>query len=434
MLSTEEEKRVRSLLDQSERAFLARDGATATRLLQEARRLAPDHALVLNAASMLALAGGQPAEALELIKRALAREDKIAALYVNQASALRQLQKSDEEAEALERALVLEPRNLMALLGKAALFERRGDKRAAAGIYAKALKTLQPGQSLPESLRPALMAAHQAVLANADALQSHVEARLAATRAAQEGTHPRFDHALQALLGRRRIYQPRPTHMHFPKLPALEFYPREMFPWLASLEAAAAKVRGEFERVFIEDQNRLEPYIAYPDGVPLDQWRDLNRSRRWSAFFLWRDGNPVEANLARCPHTAELLARMPMHDVPRHAPTAFFSILDARTQIPAHTGVTNTRVIVHLPLVLPGQCRFRVGSETREWRSGEAWVFDDTIEHEAWNDSDSPRAILIFDVWNPFIDEAERALIRETMPAIADYYGESQMGGAQAGI
>jgi aspartyl/asparaginyl beta-hydroxylase (cupin superfamily) len=222
--------------------------------------------------------------------------------------------------------------------------------------------------------------------------------------------------------------------MHFPKLPALEFYPREMFPWLASLEAAAAKVRGEFERVFIEDQNRLEPYIAYPDGVPLDQWRDLNRSRRWSAFFLWRDGNPVEANLARCPHTAELLARMPMHDVPRHAPTAFFSILDARTQIPAHTGVTNTRVIVHLPLVLPGQCRFRVGSETREWRSGEAWVFDDTIEHEAWNDSDSPRAILIFDVWNPFIDEAERALIRETMPAIADYYGESQMGGAQAGI
>jgi aspartyl/asparaginyl beta-hydroxylase (cupin superfamily) len=221
--------------------------------------------------------------------------------------------------------------------------------------------------------------------------------------------------------------------MHFPKLPALEFYPREMFPWLSELESATAEVRSEFERAFVEDQGRLEPYIAYPDGLPLDQWKELNRSTRWSALFLWRDGQPVEETLARCPRTAALLARMPMHDVPRHAPTAFFSILDAHTQIPAHTGVTNTRVIVHLPLVLPGQCRFRVGSETREWRMGEAWVFDDSIEHEAWNDSDSPRAILIFDVWNPFISDPERALIRETMPAIADYYGSGNMNG-QGGI
>jgi aspartate beta-hydroxylase len=202
-----------------------------------------------------------------------------------------------------------------------------------------------------------------------------------------------------------------------------------MFPWLARLEAGTAEVRAEFERVFVEDQQRLEPYIAYPDGVPLDQWRELNRSRRWSAFFLYRDGKRMEENLERCPRTAALLASLPMHDVPRHAPTAFFSILDARTNIPAHTGVTNTRVITHLPLVLPGQCRFRVGSETREWRNGEAWVFDDTIEHEAWNDSDSPRAILIFDIWNPFLSEPERALIREAMPAIADYYGETNNGG-----
>ena len=216
--------------------------------------------------------------------------------------------------------------------------------------------------------------------------------------------------------------------MHFPKLPALEFFPREHFPWLGAIEACATDVRREFERVFSEDQDRLEPYIAYPEGVPLDQWQELNRSRRWSAFFLWRDGKRIEANTARCPRTVELLAAVPMHDVPRHAPTAFFSILDAHTHIPAHTGVTNTRVIVHLPLVLPGQCRFRVGSETREWRAGEAWVFDDSIEHEAWNDSDQPRAILIFDVWNPFLSEAERALIRTTMPAIADYYGESYFG------
>ena len=421
-----DESRIRTLLEQSERASAASDGAEALRLLLEARKLSPEHPLVLNAAGVLALRQGHAEQAQDLFERALAGR-KSAALYVNLAAALRQLQRADEEARALEQALVLEPRNLVALLGKAALTERRGDRRKAAGIYANALRTLQPGQPLPEQLRPALTAAMQAVADNTQELERHQRGALSNGGGGQASS-PRFEHALDALLGRRRIYQPQPTQLHFPKLPALEFYPREQFPWLAALEAATAAVRAEFERVFVEDQDRLEPSIAYPDGVPLDQWRELNRSRRWSAFFLWRDGKRVEKNLARCPRTAALLESLPQHDVPRHAPTAFFSILDAHTRIPAHTGVTNTRVIVHLPLVLPGQCRFRVGSEPREWRLGEAWVFDDTIEHEAWNVGDHPRAILIFDVWNPFIDEGERALIRRTIPAIADFYGAGSFG------
>jgi aspartate beta-hydroxylase len=433
MQSQEQEKRVRALLDQSERAYAARDGATAMKLLLEARNISPEHPLVLNVAGIRALNEGHAGEARDLFRRALERESKTAALYINLAAALRQLQQPDEEAEALERALALEPRNLIALLNKAALIERRGNKRAAASVYANALQTLQPGQSLPEGLRPALAAAQQAVQVNTFELARHLAERLA-VKAGEGVTQPRFEHALDALLGRRRIYHPQPTHLHFPKLPALEFYPRAMFPWLESLEAATADVRSEFERVFAEDQDRLEPYIAYPAGVPLDQWQDLNRSRRWSAFFLWRNGKPLAENLARCPRTAALLERLPGHDVPRHAPTAFFSILDAHTRIPAHTGETNTRAIVHLPLVLPGQCHFRVGSETREWRTGEAWVFDDTIEHEAWNDSDHPRAILIFDVWNPFIEEPERALIREAIPAIADYYGAGHFGDEKSGI
>jgi hypothetical protein len=427
-----DERRIRALLEQSERACAARDGAEAMRLLLEARKISPEHPLVLNAAGILALNEGHAAEARELFDRALAGT-KTAALYVNLAAAMRQLHDLDEEARALEQALKLEPRNLIALLGKAALTERRGDKRKAAAIYANALRTLQPGQTLPELLRPALSAARRAVEDNARELERHLQSVLANRRAGRNAS-PRFDHAVDALIGRRRIYHPQPTQLHFPKLPALEFYPREQFPWLAALEAATAEIRAEFERVFVEDQDRLEPYIAYPEGVPLDQWRELNQSRRWSAFFLWRDGKPVEQHLARCPRTAALLSSLPRHDVPRHAPTAFFSILDAHTRIPAHTGVTNTRVIVHLPLVLPGQCRFRVGSETREWRAGEAWVFDDTIEHEAWNDSDLPRAILIFDVWNPFIEESERALIREAIPAIADFYGAAGSGGDVGGI
>ena len=105
----------------------------------------------------------------------------------------------------------------------------------------------------------------------------------------------------------------------------------------------------------------------------------------------------------------------------RRGPTAFFSILEPHTKIPPHTGSTNTRLTVHLPLVVPGGCGFRVGGETREWRPGTAWIFDDTIEHEAWNESDQARAILIFDVWNPQLTALERDLVREAMTALIDY-------------
>jgi aspartate beta-hydroxylase len=388
-------------------------------LLFEAQQLVPDHPLVLNTTALRALEAGHPEQAAALLRRAIARDDRDPTLWVNLAAAMRQLNDPEEEARSLDQALVLEPRHLRALLDKAALIHRRGNSRAAAVIYGNALKTIPAGATLPQALRPAIIVATEQVRANADALEQHIGEKVGALPGPRS---PRIAHALGALVGKRAIYHPEPTQLHVPFLPALEFYPREDFPWLESLEAATPVVREEFERVFAEDQASMQPYITYPDGVPLDQWRELNRSRRWSVYHLWRDGKPVDANVARCPRTAALLARLPMHDVAGHSPSAFFSILDAGAHIPAHTGVTNSRVIVHLPLVLPGRCRFRVGSTTREWRMGEAWVFDDTIEHEAWNDSAVPRAILIFDIWNPFLTIDERNVIQRAIPAVADYY------------
>jgi aspartate beta-hydroxylase len=127
----------------------------------------------------------------------------------------------------------------------------------------------------------------------------------------------------------------------------------------------------------------------------------------------------VDKHLAQCPKTAELLRAAPLCDVPGHAPTAFFSVLAPRTRIPAHTGVSNTRLIVHLPLVVPPGCMYRVGAERREWREGKAWVL-------AINDSDQPRLLLIFDVWNCFLTRAERDLVAEFTAATQDFTeGES---------
>jgi aspartyl/asparaginyl beta-hydroxylase (cupin superfamily) len=107
-------------------------------------------------------------------------------------------------------------------------------------------------------------------------------------------------------------------------------------------------------------------------------------------------------------------------------PSAMFSVLKPRTRIPPHTGVTNARLVAHLPLVVPEGCGFRVGNETRQWVPGTAWVFDDTIEHEAWNDSDRPRAILIFDVWHPALTPAERAMVTAMAEAMEAFVGSDE--------
>jgi aspartate beta-hydroxylase len=422
-LAAHDESQIRGLIQQAERAQAAGQRDEAQRLLARAEGAAPDHPLVLNARAISELQGGNPARARALLERAVLIDPDNAALWMNLATSCRALDAMDDEENALQGVLKLESRNLLALLQKGLLLERRGKLRAAATVFHSALQTIAPYSRLPAVLREPYEHAIAAVQRNDTALKAHIDASLEAVRAAHPGSElARAEHGLAALTGAKRIYHPQPTFLHIPRLPAEEFYRREDFPWLDEFEAATGEIRVEFERALLEDSAGAVPYIDYPDGVPLDQWKDLNKSRRWSAFFLWRDGQRVDEHAERCPKTASLLANAPTADVRGYAPTAFFSILDKKSHIPPHSGVTNSRLIVHLPLIVPGNCRFRVGSETREWQTGKAWVFDDTIEHEAWNDSDVPRAVLIFDTWHPALSAAERDAIRAAVPAIKDYY------------
>src|SRR3546814_23344 len=148
-------------------------------------------------------------------------------------------------------------------------------------------------------------------------------------------------------------------------------------------------------------------------GVSGSQWDALNDNLDWSACFLWEYGRPNQPVLDRCPETAAALAAVPGARIPGRAPSAFFSMLRPHTRIPPHTGVTNSRAIIHLPLIVPAECGFRVGGETREWVEGRPFAFDDTIEHEAWNDSPAMRAVLIFDVWNPHLTEEEQGIVAD---------------------
>ncbi len=412
------------MIQASKAALAAGRSSEADELLARVAQLAPAHPAVLNELGQRMMQRGEAGTARDLFQRATLADPNHPALWSNLASSLHALRLPQEEMEAIERALALEPRHPAALLQKGALIEDRGDARNAARIYRSALVIVPPDVTPPPALSAALERAREAVRRDDAALADAIGERLAAIRERDgPGRYRRMDRCIDLLTGKRGRYAPQPTFMYFPELPALEFFDNSEFPWLGAIEAVTDEIRAELTTALTSDPSGLEPYVAYPEGVPLDQWRELNKSRRWSAYFLWNQGIAQPEHLARCPRTAEVLKSAPQCDVADHGPTAFFSILDARTRIPPHTGVTNTRLTVHLPLIVPPGCGFRVGSETREWIPGKAWVFDDTIEHEAWNHSDTPRAVLIFDIWNPYLTETERDLVRAATEVVGSYYG-----------
>jgi aspartate beta-hydroxylase len=375
------------------------------------------------AAAEDAVRNGDTGRALDILTRAESLAPGEASVHLSRALAYRSMGNSEAALESLETVLALEPRNFLALLSKGFLLEQQGFERKAATVYRSALAVTPPADRVPPALAGAVERARQAVVSNSEALRTHLQESLAETRARfGEECLDRFDESVDILTGKTRAYVQQPLLLHYPRLPPIPFFERELFPWLAELEAQTGAIQEDLRDLLDEvGTEPFAPYIAYPPGAPLDQWGALNHSRRWSSFFFWRDGVRHEEACARCPRTAAALEAMPMARQPRLAPTAMFSVLEAHTEIPPHTGSTNIRAVVHLPLLLPGRCRFRVGNVTREWRMNEAWVFDDTIEHQAWNDSSELRVILIFDVWNPFLSEAERVLVTDMLRARSEF-------------
>ena len=316
------------------------------------------------------------------------------------------------EEAAITRALTLDPMDLLALILRADLLERQGKRHEAAQAYNAVVTVAPPPERLHPDLRPALARATSFREAYGSELAGFLDAYLAAHYESHAGDPlDRFRASVDLMLGRRRRYESRSALFHYPGLPAIEFFARELFPWLDAFERATGEIRDEFLSVLQSDEG-FAPYIAYPADVPHNQWVELNHSPRWSAFHMYKMGERIEANAGRCPRTMALLKEAPQPAMPGRTPSAMFSLLKPRTRIPPHNGVTNARLVVHVPLIVPEKCGFRVGNEVREWVPGKAWVFDDTIEHEAWNDSDKLRVVLIFDIWHPQLSAAERDLVR----------------------
>lgn len=398
---------------QAAQARKAGDLATAKRLLREALAADPTSPAALNALGLLALAEGDPRAASEWLSRAVQYDPGAPPVWLNLAVAQGGMGDTEGELASLDRALGIEPYLVPALFRKGQALERLGRIGEAVRSYRAMLATVGEA-NVPDTLRPALDHARKLVAAAGEARFGAMREQLETVAEAHPGEDlSRVRAYAEQLAGIRRVYQQQPTGGHFPFLPAIEYFDRALLPWLSVLEAATDAIRAELLSLWRDDdQTGFRPYVAFDATTPANQWAELNHSPRWSAWFLWENGVRDDAACARCPATAEAVGRVPMIDIAGKSPSVMFSVLKPRTRIPAHTGTTNVRTTVHLPLVVPEGCGFRVGATTRQWREGEGWAFDDTIEHEAWNDSDHPRAILILDVWNPLLSAAERAAVR----------------------
>ena len=164
------------------------------------------------------------------------------------------------------------------------------------------------------------------------------------------------------------------------------------FPWLQAFTDNWETIRKEAEAV-----------MAFKDDIPAfheispDQYR-LSTAKNWKTFVLFGFGQRLETNTKLTPVTASILEQVP------NLQTAMFSILSPGYHIPAHKGVTKGILRSHLGLIIPEErekCRIRVDDTITAWKEGEIFVFDDTFEHEVWNETDEERVILLFDFDRP---------------------------------
>jgi len=399
-------------LAEAQRARQAGRADRARGHLEAVLAIDADQPAARNALGLEALERRDPRSAAEHFHIACSRDPGAPPLWMNLARAQRELGDPEAERAALERVLMIDQRDLLALIRLAELHERLGEEALAAQRWSAVISLSAGIGDRSAEFVQLIERAKSYVEGQSRKLAEAVDERLAGALAeASARDSRRLQAAAGAMLGRRAIYANQCEGLHYPFLPADEFFDREHFPWLGELEAATGEILAELQAILTDRAQALEPYIAMAPGTPASKWSALDKSLDWGAFHLWKEGKRIDENCARAPRTAALAEALPLCRIEGRAPAVFFSILKAGSHIPPHTGVTNVRSIVHLPLIVPLGCAFRVGGETREWRKGEAFVFDDTIEHEAWNRSGEDRAVLIVDTWNPHLSEHERTMV-----------------------
>jgi len=235
-----DDRHIRTLFAQAKQAAGRGQPQEAERFIRQAETEAPRHPLVLNQVAARMLRSGNAAPALGILKELVAAKEADPEIWFNYAIALRHQNKIGEALVALDHLLTIEANNLRGLLEKASLLEIQNQPRAAAETYHAALQLVPPGFMPPPWMEPQLRHAREALDANNRALEAYVSEGLEELRQQYRSEElNRFDQTVDIMLQKRRVWRQQPSFMYYAELPAIEFYPRELFPWLEEIEAAA---------------------------------------------------------------------------------------------------------------------------------------------------------------------------------------------------
>lgn len=371
--------------------------AVALPLLDRARSLAPADSAIDEACGIALLHAGQPEQAQHALRAALDRspDRHIARLFLGHAlGALGQTRAAS--VEYVRAVSTAQRRGLWQSAGSTSPL-LQGDVKLAIERTRR-----QRQQLADEALAPVR--------------QRHGDAALA-----------RVDRCVSAYLGEpgNAPADPRqkPKALWFPGLPTTPYLPRELFPWADALEGASTAIRAELHEILASKDRSFKPFLG--EVSEAQSIRHLSNDRGnaavWDAFFFYRHGKRHDDSHAACPVTSSLLEGSPLARIRDHAPEVCFSMLTPGTHILPHHGDTNTRVVMHLPLIVPADCALVVGGETHVWQAGKIVAFDDTFEHEAWNRGNETRVVLIVDTWNPYLTPPEREALTAMVPLLGDF-------------
>jgi aspartate beta-hydroxylase len=371
---------------------------------------------------------GRLAEAEQLFASVLAADpDHVEALHATALAALR-AGDAPRAATLLEHGVQRAPEQHAMRLYLGVALERAGNSQRAVLQYLRALNAAQAqgrwlnADTTPAPLRPLIERAVTVVRAG----RRDAFARLLAPLEQRfgRGSLSRVGQCLRIYLREepapRVDVRQQPTFLYFPGLTTAPYLDRRLFPWIDALEADSPAIHAELMRLLTNSSPGSERVFG-TEELERQNLRGRDAEPSWTGYYFYRHGVRRDDNCASCPDTARALDRLPLVHVREHGPEVLYSVFTPGTHLLPHRGITNTRLVGHLPLVIPENCALSVGGEQHVWESGRVVVFDDTYEHEAWNRSGQTRVVMIFDVWHPDLTEAERVAVTEVVETIGDF-------------
>ncbi|MCB1741296.1 MAG: aspartyl/asparaginyl beta-hydroxylase domain-containing protein [Gammaproteobacteria bacterium] len=407
---------VESLLQNAREAHQSGDVGKAIAIYQALLSAAPGH---LQARFDLALALFQSRRIeeceshLEALTR-MAPDEK--AFRVRRAQVLNALGRMTQAAGQLDEAIRIDPADIVLHLNHGALCYQHVNRETALRSFQRAL-ILAPQLSdyaadprVPPPLRDAMKLAVQSV---AQLNQQFVEETLSQTRAEfPDSDLSRLTPGIRNCGTSRNRYarkDQRPVMLYLPEVPERPWFDADRLPWLEAVQDCYEAIDSELESL-LGDATPFAPYLPAQssDTGTASDLGTLRGSMDWNAYHLYRDGQRFDEACTRCPTTASLIDQVPFPWIRHNSPEMFFSRLRPGAHITPHFGLMNVRLTVHMGLRIPEQSGIRVGTQTRRWQPGKVIAFDDSFDHEAWNRSDQERIVLIFEAWNPELNDAER--------------------------